>query len=77
MARQKKAHSITDTGKPLRMTEEQYLALLGDDIGICRECGNEQGACEPDARNYKCDACGWLEVYGTEELLVRGEIEFI
>ena len=36
---------------------------------ICLACGNEQGDCEPDARNYKCDECGKLEVFGAEEAL--------
>jgi hypothetical protein len=70
-------HSIIDTGKPLRLTEEEYSALTGDDMGICRACGTEWEECEPDARAYPCAHCGQQEVYGTEELLMMGEIEFI
>jgi len=41
-----------------------------DDPGFCIACGNEQGGCEPDARRYKCEACGAKQVYGAEELLL-------
>jgi hypothetical protein len=72
-----KPHSILKTQQPLQLTEEQYHALAGDDTGVCRACGHEQGNCEPDARKYRCEACGDRQVYGVEELLTRGEIEFI
>ena len=40
-------------------------------IGICAECGEEsEDNVEPDARRYKCSACGLLAVYGAEELLL-------
>lgn len=42
-----------------------------DDPGICIACGNEQGGCEPDAREYVCEACGEPAVYGAEELLLE------
>lgn len=38
-------------------------------IGFCTKCGNEQDGCEPDARNYECEACGEKAVFGAEELL--------
>lgn len=38
--------------------------------GMCLACGNVQGGCEPDARNYKCEACGRNNVYGGQELLI-------
>ena len=40
-----------------------------DNPGFCTTCGNEQGGCEPDARNYKCESCGKKTVFGAEELL--------
>jgi len=43
-----------------------------DNPGICLTCGNEQDGCEPDARNYTCEACGDNEVYGAEELFTCG-----
>ena len=43
-----------------------------DNPGFCLACGEEQDGCEPDARNYKCDACGEEEVFGAEECLLMG-----
>lgn len=42
-----------------------------DNPGFCIACGNEQGGCEPDAREYECEACGEKQVYGAEELLME------
>lgn len=50
------------------ITDSEYL-------GLCRHCGSVAECVEPDARNYKCGACGMLEVFGLEELLLMGEIE--
>ncbi len=44
-------------------------------LGICLACGEVQGGCEPDARDYECDSCGERRVYGIEEALVMGEVE--
>lgn len=41
-----------------------------DNPGFCIACGNEQEGCEPDARNYKCEACGARKVFGSDELLM-------
>ena len=38
--------------------------------GFCIVCGVEHGECEPDARNYPCDSCGTLTVFGAAELLM-------
>ena len=43
----------------------------GDDIGFCVECGEEVLGIEPDAREYRCDACGAIAVFGAEELLIH------
>ena len=53
---------------------ESIMFGLGS-IGYCRSCGTEQGGCEPDARRYRCEACGAHEVYGFEELLIMGEVD--
>lgn len=39
-------------------------------LGYCITCGEEQGGCEPDARNYKCESCNENTVFGAEELLI-------
>jgi len=40
-----------------------------DNPGFCLMCGAE-GACEPDAENYECEACGARQVFGAEALLI-------
>lgn len=40
--------------------------------GFCLACGTEQDGVEPDARKYKCDACGAHKVYGAEEIALMG-----
>ncbi len=51
--------------------DQVIAAIQRDDYtGICRECGAERGMCEPDARKYRCESCGAMEVYGAEELLL-------
>ena len=65
-----------------KVTLEQILAAVESDdyIGICLACGEEQGGCEPDAREYECESCGQRKVYGAEELLNHaqsGDVERI
>jgi predicted RNA-binding Zn-ribbon protein involved in translation (DUF1610 family) len=43
----------------------------GESIGFCTSCGSEQDGVEPDAHDYKCEACGQMAVYGAEELLTQ------
>lgn len=38
--------------------------------GFCLACGAERGGCEPDARNYECEQCEAMEVFGAEECLM-------
>ena len=58
--------SITDE-RLLQAIEHNTFGL--ESIGFCKACGHDQGGCEPDARNYRCEACGKTEVFGAEELL--------
>ena len=45
-----------------------------ESLGYCTTCGEEQGGCEPDAREYECESCGENTVFGAEELLImQGE----
>lgn len=41
-----------------------------DNPGFCLACGNEQEGCEPDAREYECEACGEKKVYGASEIVM-------
>ena len=62
--------------KPWKMTEETYRQAAHNYDGICLSCGEVTcGGVEPDARNYNCDACGALRVWGLEMALVAGYIE--
>lgn len=61
-----------------RMTEEEYHMHDDSHDGGCLACGEIQdGGCEPDARNYKCEACGERQVFGMQELMIVGHIELI
>jgi len=51
----------------------QLVMLMNEaNEGFCLACGEEQGGVEPDARQYKCAACGAFKVYGPEELTMMG-----
>jgi hypothetical protein len=58
--------------KTRTITLEQYQQLDADMAGCCMACGHEQHGCEPDARRYKCEACGERQVYGPHEYLMMG-----
>lgn len=59
-----------------RLTDEVIMDACArragslDNPGFCIICGNEASGCEPDARNYKCEACGADQVFGCEELFM-------
>lgn len=42
-----------------------------DNLGFCIACGEMAFSVEPDARNYECESCGELKVYGAEEILLQ------
>ena len=59
-------------GATFRIT--RLVRAAQDDMsntGFCVRCGAEHGGCEPDARNYKCEECGAMSVFGAEELAMR------
>lgn len=59
------------------LSVDQYTELCGSYGGFCLACESEvSSSIEPDARNYKCDECGANQVFGIEELLLMGEIDF-
>jgi hypothetical protein len=59
------------------LTKYEYLAMREEYAGFCTACGAEVCGIEPDARNCICDECDNNSVFGVEELLMMGEIEFI
>lgn len=61
-------HKSITVSRIMNAVERRMAAL--DNPGFCTECGNEQDGCEPDARNYSCEACGAKKVFGAEELML-------
>lgn len=53
-----------------KFTLEQIQDADDQQEGFCVECGVTRECCEPDAREYKCEACGQLTVYGAQELII-------
>jgi predicted RNA-binding Zn-ribbon protein involved in translation (DUF1610 family) len=64
-----KMHSSITLDRIMQACERHRMTL--DDPGLCLACGNEQAGVEPDARKYRCEACGERAVYGADELLMR------
>ena len=65
-----------NTIKPIQITEADYAELSENYGGFCVECGDRAYGVEPDARRYRCEACGAQAVFGAEELLIRGILCF-
>lgn len=63
--------------QPIKCLEQTYRTLSNDNMGVCLKCLYAQEGCEPDARRYKCEGCDQRAVYGIEELLLMGQIQFI
>lgn len=60
------------------MPEGEYRDYVEEYAGFCVFCGEQHDDnCEPDARGYECSYCERKGVYGTEELLMMGRVEFI
>ena len=63
--------------KCFKLTEDEYREMCDDYLGYCISCGAEGCELEPDARNYVCEQCGESQVFGTEELMMMGQIEIV
>lgn len=61
-------HPSITIDRVLEAVESQMTTV--DNPGFCVACGEDADGCEPDARKYKCEACGARSVYGAEELLI-------
>lgn len=64
------------TIQPILVSEAEYAELSENYGGFCIECRDEAYGVEPDARRYRCESCGAFAVFGAEELLIRGLIQF-
>ena len=60
----------------IRISQETYAEMSENYGGYCTQCGDEASGVEPDARKYVCESCGERAVYGIEELLISGLIQF-
>lgn len=61
----------------ISITEDDYEYHTENYDGVCLGCGEWQdGGVEPDAENYKCEACGENKIVGAEQALIMGEIDF-
>jgi hypothetical protein len=58
------------------MPESEYRELADSLAGLCVYCASVAEMADPDTRAAHCPDCGKAGVYGTEELLIRGLIEF-
>lgn len=54
----------------LKLDQVLEAAESGEDAGFCITCGEITYGVEPDARNYRCDACQADTVFGAEELVL-------
>jgi hypothetical protein len=52
----------------------ERLVEQNDYVGVCLCCGAHQDGCEPDAREYTCEACGRPAVFGASEILIAGHL---
>lgn len=69
MVRHRRHHSRLTAEQIIEAVERRRTSL--DDPGFCVACGGEAAGVEPDAENYECAACGELQVFGAEALLIR------
>lgn len=60
-------HESVTIDRVMELAESEMFGT--DNPGVCIACGTDADGCEPDARNYECDCCGEMEVFGAEELL--------
>ena len=57
------------------ITQDRVIAAVEDAMmslenpGFCLACGEDAYGCEPDARNYQCESCDAMQVFGAEEVM--------
>lgn len=63
-----RVHKSVTMNRIVSMVERYHTSL--DNPGVCFACGADAYSVEPDAREYECQYCGELRVYGAEEALL-------
>lgn len=61
---------------PIVISETEYHDYTDLDQGICLACGEVQGFCEPDAKQYTCEVCDEAQVIAFEQALIEGLVTF-
>lgn len=61
-------HKSITVDRIVPLAESQMFGM--ENPGVCLSCGVERDGCEPDARDYPCEACGENKVYGASEILM-------
>lgn len=59
-----------------RFTAEDLESMEEDDAGACIECGEWAYNVEPDSHAFECQNCGSNAVYGSEQLVALGLIDY-
>ena len=58
-----------DIDELMQQAESQMFEM--ENPGFCTHCGDWCDECEPDVRDYPCEACDTPDsVYGAEELMI-------
>lgn len=60
----------------ISFTAEDLANMQIEDAGACINCGEWAYNVDADAQHYECTNCGEMEVYGSEELVIMGLIDF-
>lgn len=58
------------------LTQFEFESMDENSEGLCINCDAVSCGVEPDARGYECEVCERKTVYGMQELLLRGRVEF-
>lgn len=61
----------------IKITESELRDLDDQSCGVCLNCHNVRDCCEPDAENYKCEACEQRKVMGSHWLIIMDLVDFV
>jgi len=64
----KKKQLTIDIERVLEAVESEMFGL--ENPGFCLSCGEDADGVEPDARDYPCECCDEMSVFGAAEVLI-------